>query len=67
MTPKSHPEDTLKSLLNGLRDSLETVTERLANPPQAGTTPQPNANAKAMNAEIARLQKIIENLQTELG
>ncbi|KAJ2929683.1 hypothetical protein H1R20_g7423, partial [Candolleomyces eurysporus] len=66
MAPKSYPADTLNLLLNGLRDSLETVTERLANPPQASTTPEPNANAKAMNTEIARLQKIIENLQTEL-
>ncbi|KAF6750793.1 hypothetical protein DFP72DRAFT_504904 [Ephemerocybe angulata] len=68
MAPPTHPSDKLSSLLTGLRNSLETVSERLVNPLPASESPESKEaqNTRAMNSEIRKLQSIIESLQNEL-
>ncbi|KAF6761811.1 Afadin and alpha-actinin-binding-domain-containing protein [Ephemerocybe angulata] len=68
MAPPTYPSDKLSSLLTGLRNSLETVSERLVNPLPASESPESKEaqNTRAMNSEIRKLQSIIESLQNEL-
>jgi hypothetical protein len=62
MTPRGHPEIIVECLTRWFGKRYGAFSKN-----SPSTTPQPNANAKAMNAEIARFQNIIENLQIELG
>ncbi|TFK29578.1 hypothetical protein FA15DRAFT_663719 [Coprinopsis marcescibilis] len=73
----STPNEKLTTLLSGLRDGLETVSEKLAVPPAPSesrpsasgsnsTDPTEAERIREKEEEIQRLQKAISNLQHEL-
>ena len=75
LSPASFPSDRLSFYLNNLRDSLETVSERLVNPPvpvpsttpTGEPTPLDVEHSDVLSKEVAHLQATIEDLQAELG
>lgn len=70
MASSSTPNEKLTNLLSELRDTLETVSERLAAPPLATSRNEDTtsaSNGDASDEEIQQLKLNVTRLQGELG